>query len=165
MGKLSETGCPPIERNERRGIYSHAGRSSCGKGLRWTDESGSRSRNATFSEVPHAKGKRDKADARNRAQAAAAAVVDRNIARGAGFRQPDPDNPIHPARAGYNVRTDYELRDMQATGGATLATIRAHGGDPERVRMLELAFLHPAKATSDQRRKLVKFLKRRGIIG
>jgi hypothetical protein len=150
MSKLSETGCTPIERNERKGIYSHEGRTSCGRGLRWTDDSGSRSRNATFSEVPHAKGKRDKADARNRTQATAAAIVDRNIARG---------------DAGWTVRTDYELRDMRATGGATLAIIRAHGGDPQRVNMLERAFLHPAKATSDERRKLVKFMKRQGIIG
>jgi hypothetical protein len=150
MGKLSETGSAPIERNERRGVYSHEGRSSCGKGLRWSDESGSRSRNAMFAEVPHAKGKRDKAAARNRTQATAAAIVDRNIARG---------------EAGWKVRTDYKLRDMQATGGATLATIRAHGGDPQRVNMLERAFLHPTKSTSDERRKLVKFLKRRGIIG
>ena len=152
MGKLSETGSPPIERNERRGIFSHQGRSSCGKGLKWSDESGSRSRNATFAEVPHAKGKRDKATARDRTQAAAAAIVDRNIARGA---------------AGWKVRTDYELRDMKASGAAAIAAIRLHGGDWDRITMLERAFRYPAHpdVKSDHRRKLVKFLKRQGIIG
>ena len=150
MGKLGERGCTPIERNERKGIYSHVGRSSCGVGLEWTDDSGSRVRNRTFSEIPHSKGKRSKADAKNRPQESAAAQFDRSWGRDGDEWKPLRERK--PSR---------ELEGIRSRVG-TLAIIREYGGD--RVGMLERTYLHPEMSRSDHRRKLVKFLKRYGAI-
>ena len=129
-------------------VYKHEGRSNCGKGIKWTDATDSRERNATWR---HMASSPDRAHPKDRTQRSADRVVDRNIAKG---------------DAGQHVRTDREYlaarNESREQQRETVAFLRRTRKDDAETMVR--AYLFPGDTDAGTRKRLGRYLKRNGLI-
>jgi len=134
-------------------VYRHEGRSGDGRGIRWSDASDSRKRNATFSDTVRPSGKPDRRRA-ERIQEAAAAIIDRNYARG---KRPGT------VAMGLTPPTPPDLRAADAKRQRDVLRAIHEQAHPNDVARFRTAFLTPGDSNAKDRSNLWRFMRRNGL--